>query len=94
LVRKDTNGGRRYLLPPLCWPQDAPAETTRIMGVAFELARIILRLKSGDPAEALITRRIIELAKAGERNPDVLCERVLCRVRQARARDGRPREPK
>jgi hypothetical protein len=33
------------LLPPLCWPQDAPAETTRIMGVAFELARIILRLK-------------------------------------------------
>jgi hypothetical protein len=82
------------LLPPLCWPQDAPAETTRIMGVAFELARIILRLESGDPAEALITRRIIELAKAGERNPDVLCERVLCRVRQARAREGRPREPK
>jgi hypothetical protein len=52
-------------------------ETTRIMVVAFELARIILRRKSGDPAEALIARRIIELAKAGERNPDVLCERVL-----------------
>ena len=54
------------------------AETARIMGVAFETARIALRLEDRDKfAEARIAERIIELAKAGERNPDILCERVL-----------------
>jgi hypothetical protein len=54
------------------------AETTRIMGVAFETARIALRLTDRDKfAEARIAERIIELAKAGECNPDLLCERVL-----------------
>jgi hypothetical protein len=54
------------------------AETTRIMGVAFETARIALGLTDRDKfAEARIAEKIIELAKAGERNPDLLCERVL-----------------
>jgi hypothetical protein len=54
------------------------AETTRIMGVAFETARIALRLTDQDKfSEAKIVERIIELAKAGERDPDLLCERVL-----------------
>ena len=52
-------------------------ETTRIMGIAFETVRIALRLTGGNLAEARIAERIIELAKAGERNPDLLCERVL-----------------
>jgi hypothetical protein len=53
-------------------------ETTRIMAVAFEIARIALRLTDGDTfAEVRIAERIIELAKAGERNPDILCECVL-----------------
>jgi hypothetical protein len=53
------------------------AETTRIMGVAFETARIALRLTGDNLAQARIAERIIELARAGERNPDLLCERVL-----------------
>jgi hypothetical protein len=53
-------------------------ETTRIMAVAFETAHIALRLSDRDKiTEARIAERIIELTKAGERNPDILCERVM-----------------
>src|SRR6266516_7627879 len=52
-------------------------ETTRIMGVAFEIAYTALRLADRGPVEAIVAQRIIELASAGERNPDLLCERVL-----------------
>jgi len=53
-------------------------ETRRIMGVAFEMARVALRLAGpGDLANEIIARRIIELAGAGERDPDLLCEGVL-----------------
>jgi len=31
----------------------------------------------GDLTNEIIAKRIIELAKAGERNPDLLCEGVL-----------------
>jgi hypothetical protein len=60
-------------------------QTTRIMGVAFETARIALRLTDRDKfTEARIAERIMELAKAGERNPDLLCERVLFEFGQPR----------
>jgi hypothetical protein len=53
-------------------------ETTRVMGVAFETARIALRLSDQDQlVEKRIAERIIELARAGECNSDLLCERVL-----------------
>ena len=53
-------------------------ETKRIMGVAFELTRAALRLVDRDDlAVAIIAKKIIELAKAGERNPDLLCEGAL-----------------
>lgn len=53
-------------------------ETKRVMGVAFELARVALRLADrDDPAIAILAKRIIALAKEGERNPDLLCERAL-----------------
>jgi hypothetical protein len=52
-------------------------ETTRIMGVAFEMARVALKLGYGDALTARMAKRIIERAKAGERNPDALCEATL-----------------
>jgi hypothetical protein len=53
-------------------------ETRRVMGVAFEMVCTTLRLSDrGDLANEIIARRIIELAKAGEHNPDLLCESVL-----------------
>jgi hypothetical protein len=53
-------------------------ETKRVIGAAFERTRAALRLVDrDDPAVAIIAKKIIELAKAGERNPDLLCERAL-----------------
>ena len=58
-------------------------ETTRVMGVAFEMAREALQLGNrGNLANERIAKRIIELAKAGELNPDLLCESVLREFRQ------------
>ena len=59
------------------------AEATRVMGVAFETARIALGLTDrGDRASEILAKRIIELAKAGERNPDLLGEGVLKEFRE------------
>jgi hypothetical protein len=59
------------------------SETKRVMGVAFEMTRVALRLNDRDDlAVAIIAKKIIELAKAGERNPDLLCERALKDLRE------------
>jgi hypothetical protein len=53
-------------------------QTKRIMGLAFEMTRLALGLADrGDRANELVAKRIIELAKTGELNPDVLCEAVV-----------------
>jgi hypothetical protein len=58
-------------------------ETKRIMGVAFEQVRVALGLADrGDLANEVVAKRIIVLAKAGERNPDLLCEAVLKEFRE------------
>jgi hypothetical protein len=58
--------------------QEFDSDTIRVMGLAFELALVALRLRDrGDLANEVIAQKIIELAKAGERNPERLCEGVL-----------------
>jgi len=58
------------------------AETTRAMGTALEMACIALRTGDcADDVKQAIAGKIIALAKAGERNPDVLCEHVLKDIR-------------
>ncbi len=54
------------------------AETVRLLGVAFEMAIESLRNRGVDeqPRE-VIARAIIDLAKAGERDPERLCELAL-----------------
>jgi hypothetical protein len=48
-------------------------ETKRVMGVAFEMARVALRLSDrGDPATKMLARGIIALAKEGVLDPDQL----------------------
>jgi hypothetical protein len=57
-------------------------ETRRVMGVAFEAALSALRLSDrSDPIVAIVAKKIIDRAKAGEGNPDHLCERALLDVR-------------
>ena len=58
-------------------------ETKRVMGVAFEMA--CAALQPGDQGNLIkerIAKRIIELAKTGELNPDLLCDTVLSEFRQ------------
>jgi hypothetical protein len=60
-------------------------ETRRVIGVAFEMACVALHLSDrGDGANEIIAKRIIEFAKTGERNPDLLCEGVLKEFRDQR----------
>ena len=62
------------------------SETKRVMGLAFEMTRAALRLEDRDDlAVTIIAKKIIELAKAGERNPDLLCEQALKDLRQPQA---------
>jgi len=58
-------------------------EATRVMGVAFDMAREALQLDDRrNLANERIAKKIIELAKAGELNPELLCESVLREFRQ------------
>jgi hypothetical protein len=58
-------------------------ETKRIMGVAFELTRAALRISNQDDlASEIIAESIIELTKAGERNPERLCDQTLASLRE------------
>ena len=57
-------------------------ETRRLMGLAFELTQVTLRLSDrNDPIVQLIAERIIELAKTGERDPERLCDHALASLR-------------
>jgi hypothetical protein len=54
-------------------------ETVRLMGIAFEMALGSLRATPdhADPVREAVARKIIELAKAGERDPERLCDGAL-----------------
>ena len=48
------------------------------MGLAFEAVCIALRIgTSGDDIRQAIAAKVIDLARNGERHPDVLCELTL-----------------
>jgi hypothetical protein len=55
------------------------AETARLLGVAFEMALVALPHADGviAPTRDAVAQKIIELAKAGERDPERLCDVAL-----------------
>ncbi len=55
---------------------DVDPETKQALRVALERTRMSLGL-TDDLADGIIANQIIEFAKAGERNPDLLCEAAL-----------------
>ena len=59
---------------------DVDPETKRVLGVALEMTRVYLGL-ADDFANGIIAKRIVELAKAGERNPDLLSEGAVGKLR-------------
>jgi hypothetical protein len=62
------------------FPFDADAK--RVMGIAFEMACIVLRLNRTDPIADKVAETIVKLAKGGERNPDRLCDDALDALRR------------
>jgi hypothetical protein len=54
------------------------SETMRLMGLAYVMTLISLRLVDrGDIGNNVVAQKIIELAKGGERDPVRLCEAAL-----------------
>src|SRR5262245_55625904 len=60
---------------------DFDPETKRSLEVALEITRMSLGLED-NLANGIITKQLIELAKAGERNPYQLCEGALSNLRE------------
>jgi hypothetical protein len=59
------------------------AETIRLMGIAFEIALASLDVPPNpdNPIRAALAHNIIALAKAGEHDPERLCDGALRAVR-------------
>jgi hypothetical protein len=58
-------------------------ETVRVLDVALEMVCIALRTGGcNDDVKQAIATKLVALAKAGERNPDILCEQVLRDIRR------------
>jgi hypothetical protein len=58
-------------------------ETRRVFGLALEMTCLALRTGDcDDGVRKAIAIKIIELAKTGERNPDMLCEQALKPIRR------------
>jgi hypothetical protein len=60
---------------------DLDPGTKRVLSIALEMTRVSLGL-ADDFANGIIAKRLIELAKAGERNPDLLRERATEQLRR------------
>jgi len=71
------------------------AETTRLMGIAFEMALVALQHTEGivNPTRDAVAKKIIELANAGERDPGRLCDAALQVLRPAIVSDSNPPPP-
>jgi len=61
---------------------DLDAETNQVVDDALEMTRAALGL-ADDFANGIIARQIVQLARAGERNPNLLCEGALRKLRGA-----------
>ena len=55
-------------------------ETERLLGLALDMTRLALGIED-DLADKIIAKTILQVAKAGERNPDLLCEGALKKLR-------------
>jgi len=66
-------------ITPFLRDQEFDQETARTVGIALEMARAAAKRDWGCHVYTshILANRIIELAKDGERNPDVLCEQAL-----------------
>jgi hypothetical protein len=58
-------------------------ETTRVMGLAFEMTLAALRLADrAEPSKEIVAKKIIALAREGMHDPNLLCEWALNDLRK------------
>jgi hypothetical protein len=71
------------------------AEMVRLMGIAFEMALVVFQRTDGiaSPTRDALAKKIIELAKAGERQPGRLCDAAVQALREAIVSDPNPPQP-
>ena len=55
-------------------------ETKRVLSAALEMTRVSLGL-ADNFANGIITKRISEIAETGERDPDLLCQGAVKKLR-------------
>jgi hypothetical protein len=80
------------ITPYLNGPYYFDLETRRALGAALEMACIALQTENGDDqVKRAIADKLIALARAGERNPDVLCEQALEDICRPQTRPEKPR---
>ena len=67
-------------------------ETARLLGLAFEMALVALQHADRvvSPTRDAVAQKIIELAKAGERDPGRLCDAALEACLQTIVTDPNP----
>ena len=73
--------GSTFEITPYLDTANVDPETKRVLDVALEMTRKCLGLED-DFANGMIASQIIEIAKTGERDPDLLCEGALKKLRQ------------
>jgi hypothetical protein len=73
--------GRGIYMPITAYDFNVDPETQRALDAALELTRISLGLEDNF-GNGIIAKQLIELAKAGERNPYQLCEGALSNLRE------------
>jgi len=81
-TRSVESGARHGRLTPFLKGKRFDPETTRVLGVALELMCIAVRAGDcADDVKQAIADKLIALAKTGEHNRDLLCEKVLRDIR-------------
>ena len=73
--------GSSFEITPYLDTTNVDPETKWVLGVALEMTRKCLGLED-DFANGMIANKVIEIAKTGERDPDLLCEGALKKLRQ------------
>ena len=69
------------MITPYLEPVNVDPETKRVLDVALEMTRKSLGLED-DFANGMIAKQIIEIAQTGERDPDLLSDGALKKLRQ------------
>jgi hypothetical protein len=83
MVLSSVTPERAMTITPFLNGERFDPESTRVLSVALEMVCIALRVGDcDDGVKQAIATKLIAVVKAGERNPDIVCEEALKDIRQ------------